>query len=287
MQAALALEHAHENGLIHRDVKPGNILVTPDGAAKVSDLGLAGFTDNAEEDPRAGKIVGTADYLAPEQIQSPLDVSAVSDIYSLGCTLYYAITGKVPYPGGTPKTKARRHLYETPWHPRNFAEEISDDFVDLIADMMEKDPAKRIQTMADVAARLEPWASDSDPIPSQQLSRSPWMSPPLPTGAADELEINLKDTGSATFDAADFVMVEGDSASQVSQGTSPATSESQETRNLTKEPPPPPIVFEEEAQQVASTSSMTLLALGLAIAVPISLLIGGFVGFILGMILFR
>jgi eukaryotic-like serine/threonine-protein kinase len=117
VQAARGLQYAHERGLIHRDVKPGNILVTPAGIAKVSDLGLSGFIDEAEQDPRAGKIVGTADYLSPEQIHSPTEVTSVSDIYSLGCTLYYAISGKVPFPGGTTKDKARRHLEETPWHP--------------------------------------------------------------------------------------------------------------------------------------------------------------------------
>ena len=100
-QAAKGLGHAHEQGLIHRDVKPGNLLVTPEGITKVSDLGLAGWLNDTEIDPRAGKIVGTADYLSPEQILTPRQVTAASDIYALGCTLYYAVTGKVPFPGGT------------------------------------------------------------------------------------------------------------------------------------------------------------------------------------------
>ncbi len=70
-QAALGLGYAHEQGLVHRDVKPGNLLVTPDGLVKVSDLGLAGFLHEGADDPRAGKIVGTADYLAPEMITDP------------------------------------------------------------------------------------------------------------------------------------------------------------------------------------------------------------------------
>ncbi|HUE70492.1 MAG TPA: serine/threonine-protein kinase, partial [Pirellulaceae bacterium] len=138
MQAARGLEYAHQRGLIHRDVKPGNILVTPDGIAKVSDLGLSGFIHSLDEDPRAGKIVGTADYLAPEQIRTPNEITHVSDIYSLGCTLYYAVSGKVPFPGGTARDKARRHMEETPWHPRRFNPELNEEFVDIIADMMEK-----------------------------------------------------------------------------------------------------------------------------------------------------
>ena len=177
-QAAEGLGHAHDRDLIHRDVKPGNILVTPEGIAKVSDLGLA-FYINDPNDPRIGKIVGTADYLSPEQIKTPLEVTTVSDIYSLGCTLYYAITGKVPFPGGTPKSKARRHLEETPWHPRRFNEEVSDEFVDLIGDMMEKDPAERIQTADEVAERLAPWASDESLLVSDEVARPRWMPPPM------------------------------------------------------------------------------------------------------------
>ena len=100
-QAALGLQHAHEMGLVHRDVKPGNILVTPDGHAKLSDLGLAGpLYGDIETDPRFGKIVGTADYLSPDHIKDPWDPTPAWDIYSLGCTLYYAVTGRSPFPGG-------------------------------------------------------------------------------------------------------------------------------------------------------------------------------------------
>jgi len=171
--------------MVHRDVKPGNILVTPEGIAKVSDVGLAAFTANLVDDPRAGKIVGTADYLSPEQIRSPLAVGPVSDVYSLGCTLYYTVCGKVPFPGGDTAHKLRRHLEETPIHPRRFAEKINEEFVDIIADMMDKDPNKRIQTCAEVAARLEPWAIDSSQITQPRMSRSPWSAPPPPSFGTD------------------------------------------------------------------------------------------------------
>lgn len=187
MQAALGLEYAHQQGMVHRDVKPGNILVTPEGVAKVSDVGLAGFTANLMEDPRAGKIVGTADYLSPEQIKTPLEVGPVSDVYSLGCTLYYAVCGKVPFPGGDTQTKVRRHLEETPWHPRRFANELSEEFVDIVADMMEKDPKKRTQTCAEVATRLEPWALDAAQLSQTRMGRSPWMAPPPPALEVESL----------------------------------------------------------------------------------------------------
>ncbi len=195
LHAALGLDHAHGRGLIHRDVKPGNILVTPDGIAKVSDLGLASYIDEGEGDPRAGKIVGTSDYLSPEQIRTPREVTSVSDIYSLGCTLYYAICAKVPFPGGTTRDKARRHCEETPWHPRRFNVNISEEFVEVIADMMEKNPAARLQTAAEVVSRLEPWAQESSPLPAQQLSKARWMAPPIVVDTADLVDAHLADAG--------------------------------------------------------------------------------------------
>jgi eukaryotic-like serine/threonine-protein kinase len=185
-QAAMGLGYAHEKGLVHRDVKPGNLLVTPEGLVKVSDLGLAGFLHEGADDPRAGKIVGTADYLAPEMITDPKSVSPVSDIYALGCTLYYAVTGKVPFPGGTTRDKARRHCEETPWHPRQFNAEVADDLVDLIADMMEKDPKRRIQSAAEVVERLKPWVDQRIALPYPIGSEPRWNAPPVPTATRDE-----------------------------------------------------------------------------------------------------
>lgn len=186
MQAAMGLDYAHRQGMVHRDVKPGNILVTPTGEAKVSDVGLAGFAKDLINDPRAGKIIGTTDYLSPEQIRTPLEIEPVADIYSLGCTLYYAICGKVPFPGGDTKSKLRRHLEESPVHPRRFAADVPEDFVDIIADMMEKDSKKRIASAAQVAVRLEPWSSDESPANPMSLSRSPWLAPPPPSHEDNE-----------------------------------------------------------------------------------------------------
>ena len=179
-QAALGLAYAHESGLIHRDVKPGNILVTPDGQAKVSDIGLAAWSMNPDDDPKAGKIVGTADYLSPEQIRDPRSIGPASDIYGLGCTLYYIVTGKVPFPGGDSKSKCKRHCEQTPWHPRRFAPDLTEDFVDTIADMMEKDPSRRIASAAEVVERLEPWSQTvSEPV-DRPITRQAWTPPPPP-----------------------------------------------------------------------------------------------------------
>jgi serine/threonine protein kinase len=238
-QAAKGLGYAHSRGLIHRDVKPGNLLVTPDGHTKVSDLGLSGYFNESEQlDSRGGKVVGTADYLAPEQITDPDRPVPVSDIYSLGCTLYYAVTGKVPFPGGTARDKARAHCQLLPIDPRRLNSELSDEFVEVIADMMAKVPSERIQTATDVIARLAPWVDGNPPMLSNELqaaraaavtvdSSPPRRLPPTSGGAPpiSDTEPNfliqpVDDPG------------QGESPSQMSLGTQPMAQGSSETLPL-------------------------------------------------------
>ena len=178
-QVAEGLHHAHQQGIVHRDVKPGNVLVTPEGGAKLSDLGLAGpmYSSNADQDPRYGKIVGTADYLSPDHIRSPWSPVPAWDVYSLGCTLYYAVTGKVPFPGGTTSDKARAHCDLKPLDPRRLNHRLSDAFVDVVADMMAKDPAQRVPSAVAVIERLAPWAKE---FHNQQQAVAPGGPPPLP-----------------------------------------------------------------------------------------------------------
>ncbi len=275
-QAALGLEHAHERGLIHRDVKPGNILVTPKGMAKVSDLGLSGWLDEGRNDPRAGKVVGTPDYLSPEQIKTPAKITPSSDIYSLGCTLYYAVTGKVPFPGGTAAEKARRHCEDTPWHPRRFTTDVSEEFVEVIADMMEKDPQQRVASAAEVVARLEPWAGQSQALPTRRLNRSPWTPPPLP--GSDEVVDVLTDT-----DSEGVAPPNHDSPSQLSQTTDPISGAKQETTPISqpstvrlRRPPTPPPLPSQGLSTIGTTVAITL-----AIAVPVSMAVGALLMFIL------
>jgi serine/threonine protein kinase len=269
MQAARGLDYAHKRGLVHRDVKPGNILVTTQGIAKVSDLGLAGFLYDAENDPRSGKIVGTADYLAPEQIRSPGEVSHLIDIYSLGCTLYYGVCGKVPFPGGTARDKARRHCSDTPWHPRRFNAELNEEFVEVIADMMEKDPKARIQTAAEVVARLEMWAEDAVPINSRSTIRSPWSPPPLPSSSDEEKE-NLQDTDGETSASG------GDgSASQMSQGT--VTVAAGETGPMRGRSRGLPSIQPLQPLAAAPLTPSEIVARTLMISIPLSMLAGALI----------
>ena len=241
---------------------------------KVSDLGLAAFVHLADEDPRAGKIVGTADYLSPEQIRSPREITAASDIYSLGCTLYYAVTGKVPFPGGTTREKARRHLEDTPWHPRRFNPEIGEEFVEIIADMMEKDPAARIQTAAEVCARLEPWASETVPLPSQRMTKSPWMPPPLPTGLEDLEQLN--DTHEGGFEPDELDSSRG--SGQWSQATDPLGISGQDTLRIRtgRKRRAPPLTL----NYPYSISRDLSVPIALAVSIPVSLLVGAVFGFL-------
>jgi serine/threonine protein kinase len=158
-QAARGLAYAHDQGLVHRDVKPGNLLVMQDGRVKVLDLGLAG-SQLEEESSRIGRVVGTMDYIAPEQIRAPDDVGPSADIYALGCTFYFAVTGRVPFPGGSRKEKMQRHLAESPDPVRRLAPQLSDAFCRVIDDMMAKAPEKRIGSAAEVVERLRPWLSE-------------------------------------------------------------------------------------------------------------------------------
>lgn len=277
MQAALGLSYAHTAGLIHRDVKPGNILVTPEGEAKVSDVGLAGFAHDLFDDPRAGKIVGTPDYISPEQIRTPLSVGPAADIYSLGCTLYYSICGKVPFPGGDTHSKLRRHLEETPWHPRKFVPEVSEDFVDIIADMMEKNPEKRLASAAEVAARLEPWAGDATGMSTAKLGRSPWTAPPPPLdveegsgddhddGRSQESSMAGGSAGAGTAAGNHAVPFDGNKNNITPPGITSAS--------------PMPVA---NVPLVGSLSTSMIVALTLAIAVPPALLIGAIIGFLVG-----
>lgn len=178
-QVAEGLEYAHAQGLVHRDIKPGNVLVSPHWEVKISDLGLAGSLNASHKnDPRYGKIVGTADYLSPDQVRDPWNPTPAWDIYSLGCTLYYAVTGKVPFPGGTTNDKARAHCDLRPLDPRRLNPNLSSEFVDMMADMMAKEPSQRIASARDVITRLTPFLPDPNDLATSAFAT---LTPTRPT----------------------------------------------------------------------------------------------------------
>jgi serine/threonine protein kinase len=198
-EAARALDYAHGEGLIHRDVKPGNLLITHEGRTKLTDLGLAIFSEEAEtRESKPKHIVGTADFLAPETVVNPGEVLPISDIYSLGCTLYYAVTGKVPYPSGDTADKLRRHLDEAPLPPQRLNPDIDDEFAQVIAAMMEKRPADRIANAAEVVARLKPWVDRASSSVYEEIGQ-------LADIQRDQqyVEASLADTIVATYEQAE------------------------------------------------------------------------------------
>lgn len=168
-QAALGLHHAHEAGMVHRDVKPGNLLVDPNGVVKVLDLGLARFfTGDEDEDALTirhdEKVLGTADYLAPEQALDSHTVDARADIYSLGCTFYFLLTGRPPFTEGTLAQRLMAHQTKTPAAVENFRPDIPPSLAAILRKMMAKNPDDRFPTAKDAAETLFTWIdSNADP----------------------------------------------------------------------------------------------------------------------------
>jgi serine/threonine protein kinase len=162
-QAALGLQHAHEADLVHRDIKPANLILDRTGVVKILDLGLARFftegDDGLTNHGDGGAVLGTADFLAPEQAVNSHEADIRSDIYGLGATAYFLLTGKPPFPDGTVTQKLIAHQMRAPTPLREQRPDVPDDLAAVVAKMLAKDPADRYQTPAEVAAALEAWAT--------------------------------------------------------------------------------------------------------------------------------
>ncbi len=142
--AALALDYAHERGLVHRDVKPGNILIAQDGRVKVADFGIARAV-SAETVTQTAAVFGTAAYIAPEQAQGER-VDRRTDVYALGCVLYELLTGRQPFTGESAVTLAFKHVSEPPVPPSRIEPGLPPELDDVVLTAMAKDPADRYQT---------------------------------------------------------------------------------------------------------------------------------------------
>jgi serine/threonine protein kinase len=160
-QTANGLAHAHEHGLVHRDIKPANVFVDKKGTVKILDLGLARFYDDSQQASLTAAynetVLGTADYLSPEQALNSHDVDHRTDIYSLGCTAYYMLTGHPPFPDGTVAQRLVAHQVKV---PKSIAEERRDaprDLVAIVERMMAKNPGERYESAAQVSAVLAAW----------------------------------------------------------------------------------------------------------------------------------
>lgn len=192
-QAAVALQHAHEHGMVHRDIKPQNLMLAkrPNGLVKILDFGLTRIADQpechvGEADAAAsagltaaGATVGTPDYMAPEQVQDASRADIRSDIYSLGCTLYFLLSGRPPFPAGTLVEKLSDQMRSEPTPLERLREDLPKEVAAIVRKMMAKDPARRFQSPADVAAALEPHAKPQErsgppPPPVIESATTPW-----------------------------------------------------------------------------------------------------------------
>ena len=163
LQVAEALKAAHAQGIIHRDIKPANFLIDKEGVTRILDFGLAMMNDVPEEEFSLSMVfghdcLGTPDYIAPEQSLDSRHVDARADIYSLGATLYVALTSHVPFSEKSNKAKLEAHRSKRPRNVCELRPEIPAEIGAIIAKMMEKDPAKRYQSAAELADAVRPFA---------------------------------------------------------------------------------------------------------------------------------
>ncbi|GIW82189.1 MAG: hypothetical protein KatS3mg105_3996 [Gemmatales bacterium] len=178
-QAAVGLQHAYQTaGIVHRDIKPGNLLVDRTGVVKILDMGLARFFHD-EEDLLTKKydenVLGTADYLAPEQALDSHSVDIRADIYSLGATFYFLLTGNTPFTEGTVAQKLIWHQTKNPKPIKSLRPEVPEKLVAVVEKMMAKKPEDRYQTPAEVVQALSPWTQK--PIPPPPEKEMPRLSP--------------------------------------------------------------------------------------------------------------
>lgn len=160
-QALAGLQHAHEHGMVHRDLKPHNLMLTPDGKLKVLDFGLAKLTE--AQAPREGltsanAIMGTTHYMAPEQALDAKTADIRADIYSLGCTLFYLIAGRPPFEADTEMKILLAHQRDVPPPLNELRDDVPEGLAKLIAWMLEKNPADRPQTPVEIGRALAPYA---------------------------------------------------------------------------------------------------------------------------------
>ena len=167
-----ALQHAHDNGIIHRDIKPQNVLIHADGHVKVADFGIARMTGGATIG-KGDTVVGSVHYSSPEQATGSV-VEATSDLYSTGVVMYEMLTGRVPFVGDTPVAVAMQHIQDPPPPIDEFAPETPPAVIAVVMKALEKDPKRRFQTAREMAealmlaknGQLDPASIQPDPVPS-------------------------------------------------------------------------------------------------------------------------
>ncbi len=189
LQVAQALAHAHERDFIHRDVKPKNIMLTPDRVAKLADMGLARqMSDQEAAQAEAGRAYGTPYYISPEQIRGEVDIDFRADIYSLGATFYHMVTGRVPFDGPTPSAVMHKHLKEDFTPPDHINTSLSAGVGEVIEMMMARKRTHRYSSTRELLQDLEAVAKGEPPMIARGAANS--------SGVLDALaEVESADAG--------------------------------------------------------------------------------------------
>jgi WD40 repeat protein/serine/threonine protein kinase len=236
-QAALGLQHAHERGLVHRDIKPANLLLSEDQeTVKVLDLGLARMAGidadaaggQAGHLTQSGFLVGTVDYMAPEQGVDPRGVDIRADVYSLGCTLYHFLAGVPPYPEGTVLQKLMWHQEREPQPLERYRPDLPPGLGDLCRKAMARRPDDRYQTPGELAAALAPFASTLEATEHRDTATAATLDGPRTpspfAGGAERIREALR-TSQVSLDEIDFVF--DSRASTARSGARPVPTPSQ------------------------------------------------------------
>lgn len=169
-RVARAVHHAHQRGILHRDLKPGNILIDAAGEPHVTDFGLAKrMNEAASNATRSGAVVGTPSYMAPEQARADKSLTIAVDVYSLGAVLYEALTGRAPFRGDDPLSTLRRVIEDEPVRPRSLDPRIDADLETICLKCLEKDPQRRYGSAEALAEDLERWLAGK-PIHARRVS---------------------------------------------------------------------------------------------------------------------
>jgi serine/threonine-protein kinase len=180
IQVNEALAHADGRGVVHRDIKPSNVLITPEGRVKLIDMGLARLRNadpSADDLTQSGVTLGTFDYISPEQARDPRVADIRSDIYSLGCTLFFMLSGQPPFPEGTVLQKLLQHQGDEPPDVRTLRPDVPEELSRVMRKMMAKDPRRRHASSAELAADLLGQAEQIGLRPMSPASRI-WLMPP-------------------------------------------------------------------------------------------------------------
>jgi serine/threonine-protein kinase len=282
-QAAAGLQHAHEKGFVHRDIKPGNLIRDRFGVVKILDMGLArsaSDSDKLTEKLDEGAVVGTADFIAPEQAINSPAVDGRVDIYSLGATLFTLVAGRPPFDGNTTQKLMQHQLKDAP-ALRKLNGSVPPELSAVVARMLEKKPAARFQTPAEVIAALAPWAGASARVLAglsrTKLAHSTDLSAPLADWSAGGSSLRLRDLPGGSSSELSF------EAPEAAKATA-AMSSSETARSRTPVPEPsalPPFTPTDSHPLLIARQNRTVLlaAGGIALVVLLAGVLIGWLAF--------